>query len=132
MTEGRQMISRKGKRLLYWGRVIAMKIEWTGTAEQKIEEKLNGLNGHIKLKYDTEGTGCVMNGVTALWLVDEPDSDDERIGTNGRPVYVEKSKMIFMDEQMKIDFVPEVNSFQLKSPNQMLNPRMSFMNRTNQ
>lgn len=109
-----------------------MKIEWTERAEQKIEEKLDGLNGHIKLKYDTEGTGCVMNGVTALWLVDETDSDDEKIETNGRPVYVEKSKMIFMDEQMKIDFVPEVNSFQLKSPNQMLNPRMSFMNRTNQ
>lgn len=107
-----------------------MKIEWTESAIEKITEKIADREGYLLLKYDTEGNGCVMNGVTALWLMDELDEkEDVEISTNLMPVYVEKSKMIFMDDELKIDFVPSVNSFQLKSPNQMLNPRLSFMNR---
>ncbi|PLS15362.1 heme biosynthesis protein HemY [Bacillus sp. M6-12] len=107
-----------------------MKIEWTESAEKAIREKTGVKSGLMKLKYDTDGCGCVVSGVTALWLVSTLDEDDERIETNNGPIYIEKSKAIFLDDVMKIDFVPEVNSFQLKSPNQILNPRMSFYDRT--
>ncbi|RFU62300.1 iron-sulfur cluster biosynthesis family protein [Peribacillus saganii] len=107
-----------------------MKIEWTETAVKAIREKTDGKSGLMKLKYDTDGCGCVVNGVTALWLVSTLDDDDERIETNNGPIYIEKSKAIFLDDEMKIDFVLEANSFQLKSPNQFLNPRMSFSDRT--
>ncbi|MFJ8256196.1 iron-sulfur cluster biosynthesis family protein [Peribacillus asahii] len=46
--------------------------------------------------------------------------------TNGPTIYVEKSKMIYLDEVMKIDFVESANCFMLKSPNEILNPRLSF------
>ncbi|MFJ7754818.1 iron-sulfur cluster biosynthesis family protein [Peribacillus muralis] len=106
-----------------------MYIEWTERAAGKIADKLEGQKGHLQLKYDTDGCGCVVSGVTALWLVDEVEEGTEKVETNGIPLFVEKSKMIFLDETMKIDFVPEANSFQLKSPNQILNPRMSFFNK---
>ena len=108
-----------------------MYIEWTERAAEKIAGKLADTDGrgYMQLKYDTDGCGCVVSGVTALWLLNEPEAGSERVETNGIPLYVETSKMIFLDEEMKIDFVPEVNSFQLKSPNQMLNPRMSYFNR---
>ncbi|MFJ5621206.1 iron-sulfur cluster biosynthesis family protein [Peribacillus loiseleuriae] len=106
-----------------------MKIEWTEKAKQKMTEILNGQDGYMKLKYDTEGCGCVMSGVTALWLVRETEADDELVDTNLMPVYIERTKAVFLDEIMKIDFVPEVNSFQLKSPNGMLNPRLSYHNK---
>ncbi|WP_309476849.1 iron-sulfur cluster biosynthesis family protein [Bacillus sp. ISL-34] len=111
------------------GRRAIMYIEWTETAAEKMAGKVQGQEGYLQLKYDTDGCGCVVSGVTALWWVNEPEEGTEKVETNGIPLYVEKSKMIFLDEVMKIDFVPEANSFQLKSPNQILNPRMSYFNK---
>ncbi|MDQ0219073.1 iron-sulfur cluster biosynthesis family protein [Peribacillus cavernae] len=106
-----------------------MNIEWTESAIKKVSEKIGEKKGHITLKYDTDGCGCAVNGVTALWFADEYEKDAEKIDTNYLPVYMEKSKQIFMDDRMKIDFLPEVNSFQLRSANGILNPRMSFFER---
>jgi uncharacterized protein YqkB len=63
----------------------------------------------------------------ALWFIPELDNDDIAIETNDRTVYAEKSKMVFFDEQMKIDFSKACNCFQLKSPQQILNGRMSLI-----
>lgn len=106
-----------------------MYIEWTGRATEKLADKIQQQDGYLQLKYDTEGCGCVVSGVTALWLVNELDEGNQKVETNGLPLYVEKSKMIFLDEIMTIDFVTEANCFQLKSPNQILNPRMSYVNK---
>ena len=86
-----------------------MYIEWTERAAEKIAGKLADTDGrgYMQLKYDTDGCGCVVSGVTALWLLNEPEAGSERVETNGIPLYVETSKMIFLDEKMKIDFVPE-------------------------
>ena len=104
-----------------------MEIKWTDRAMKKIE---NSVQAHsdkqIKLKYDTDGCGCVVSGVTALWLVDEKDGDDVLIETNAYPVLVEKSKMVFLDEKMTIDFNETANSYMLTCPSQILNPRMSL------
>lgn len=103
-----------------------MYIEWTDQALTKIKEKINGANGYLLLKYDTDGCGCAVDGVTALWLVQELDKDFERVGTNSLPIYVETSKIHFFDELMKIKFISTANCFMLVSPNQTLNPRLSF------
>lgn len=103
-----------------------MYIEWTEKALTKVTEKINGDSGYLLLKYDTDDCGCAVNGVIALWLVQELDADFEKIDTNGPTIYVEKSKMIYLDEVMKMDFVESANCFMLKSPNGILNPRLSF------
>ncbi|MDZ5471111.1 iron-sulfur cluster biosynthesis family protein (plasmid) [Bacillus sp. 31A1R] len=108
-----------------------MKITLTEQAKKKIEEKLDGGTGYLKLKYDTEGCGCVVSGVTALWFVKEVDEGDREVQTNGRSIYVEKSKEVFLDDIMTIDYSSSANCYQLKSPNQYLNPRMSFLIKTN-
>ncbi|GIN60643.1 hypothetical protein J27TS8_06360 [Robertmurraya siralis] len=108
-----------------------MEITITDIAAKKIEEKTGEQKGFLKLKYDTEGCGCVVSGVTALWLVNEIDEDDRAIETTIGSIYVEKSKEVFLNENLKIDFSSSSNSFQLKSPNEFLNPRMSFVNKIN-
>lgn len=107
-----------------------MEITVTDIAAKKIEEKKGQQKGFLKLKYDTEGCGCVVSGVTSLWLVDEIDEDDRDIQTNIGPIYVERSKEVFLNENLKIDFSPNANTFQLKSPSEYINPRMSFLNKT--
>jgi uncharacterized protein YqkB len=104
-----------------------MEINITAAAIEKITERTSGREGYLKLKYDTEGCGCVVSGVAALWFVTELDEDDIAIETNFRTIYVEKSKMVFFDEQMKIDFSQATNCFQLKSPGQILNGYMSLV-----
>jgi uncharacterized protein YqkB len=81
----------------------------------------------LKLKYDTEGCGCVMSGVTALWLVEEQDKNDIKLETNAVPLLVEKTKMVFLDEQLTITYNQTANCFMLKSPSQILNPRMNLL-----
>lgn len=101
-----------------------MKVTFTTKAIEKLTEKIDGQTKLLKLKYDTEGCGCVVSGISALWLVNEKEDDDFQIETNFQPVLIEKSKQVFFDEAMTIDFVQTANCFQLKSPNQILNPRM--------
>ncbi|TDL34669.1 iron-sulfur cluster biosynthesis family protein [Jeotgalibacillus sp. S-D1] len=105
-----------------------MQITITDAAAEKIREKIQNQHGYLKLKYDTEGTGCVMNGVPILWHVNEPVEGDIKIETNQMPILVEKSKMVFYDKEIKIDYSNQSGMFQLKSPGQTINGRMSFKN----
>jgi uncharacterized protein YqkB len=114
--------SYAGKKGLY-----NMEIILTAAAAEKIKDRTSGRDGYLKLKYDTDGCGCAVNGVIALWFVPEIEDHDMAIETNDRPIYVEKAKIVFFDEHMKIDFSKETNSFQLKSPSEILNGRMSLI-----
>lgn len=105
-----------------------MQLTFTKEAIEQLAPKLEeNKNRVLKLKYDTEGCGCVMSGVTALWLVGEQDADDVKLETNDVPLYVEKTKMVFLDDQLTISFNKTANCYMLKSPSQILNPRMSLL-----
>jgi uncharacterized protein YqkB len=105
-----------------------MQVTFTKEAIEQITPKLEAnKNRVLKLKYDTEGCGCVMSGVTVLWLVKEPEEDDVKLETNAVPLFVEKTKMVFLEEQLTISFNQSANCFMLKSPSQILNPRMSLL-----
>ncbi|MBM7701636.1 iron-sulfur cluster biosynthesis family protein [Metabacillus iocasae] len=107
-----------------------MKITFTEKAIEKMEQLFpQNENELVKLKYDTDGCGCVVSGVTALWIIDEADEGDVKIETNFRPVFVEKNKQVFLDDNMTIDYVETANTFMLKCPSQILNPRMSLINK---
>jgi uncharacterized protein YqkB len=105
-----------------------MQVTFTKEAIEQLTPKLEvNKNKALKLKYDTEGCGCVMSGVTVLWLVEELEEDDIKIETNAAPLFVEKTKMVFLDEQLTISFNQSANCFMLKSPSHILNPRMSLL-----
>lgn len=107
-----------------------MQITITEAAEQKLSARTEGKAGYLKLAYDIEGCGCAVSGVPTLWLVDAVGEDDIEIETNNRSIYIEKQKQVFFDETMNLDFHVKSNCFQLKSPGQYLNPRMSLVDKT--
>jgi iron-sulfur cluster insertion protein len=109
---------------------MVVRLEFTEKAIGKIKGHMTSEEKMIKLKYETEGCGCVVSGVPVLWIVNHKDEDEIFIETNYKPVLIEKSKMVFFDEEMKIDFVESANCYQLKSPNQYLNPRMSLIEKS--
>ncbi|MED4453606.1 iron-sulfur cluster biosynthesis family protein [Metabacillus fastidiosus] len=103
-----------------------MEITFTKEAIEKLTDKIPS-NKKLKLKYDTDGCGCVVSGVAALWIVDEIEEDDQEVETNFVPVVIEKTKMVFLDENLTISFNETANTFMLTSPSQILNPRMSLI-----
>ncbi|WP_078545916.1 iron-sulfur cluster biosynthesis family protein [Litchfieldia alkalitelluris] len=104
-----------------------MEITFTEQAIGKLTERLIDKETLIKLRYETEGCGCVVSGVPTLWIVDQQEDDDIIIETNFCSVAVERTKMVFLDEKLKIDYVESANCYSLKSPNQILNPRMMLI-----
>lgn len=107
-----------------------MKMEITKTAADKLQEKMAGKQGYLKLKYDIDGCGCAVNGVAALWLEESFSNDERLIETGNLPVYIEKYREVFFDERLILDYSQSTGCFQLKSPNEYLNPRMSFYDKT--
>ncbi|MBM4762198.1 iron-sulfur cluster biosynthesis family protein [Bacillus sp. B15-48] len=106
-----------------------MYITITENAEKKLIERTAGKNGVFKIKYDTENC-CAVNGIAVLWFVEGPDEMDEVTETNSLTVYIEKTKKIFFDEEMTIDYVENRGCFQLKSRNQYFNPCMTLIDKT--
>ena len=108
-----------------------MQITITEAAEKKLTEKTAGKQGVFKIKYGTEDC-CAVNGIAMLWFVAQPDDSDYQVETKELPVFIEKTKEIFFDEQMTIDYIDSKGCFQLKSPNQYFNPCMSLIDKVTQ
>ncbi|MEK3885874.1 iron-sulfur cluster biosynthesis family protein [Bacillus sp. FSL K6-3431] len=104
-----------------------VKLTITPKAAEQINMKMINKDLMLKLKYETEGNGCVMNGVPMLELIEKRELDDDEIQfeTDIMPVIMEKSKIIFFADQLKIDYSTEAQSFRLVSPDQILNGRMA-------
>lgn len=101
-----------------------MNLTFTDKAIEKLNQNPMVRKKQLKLKYDIEGCGCVNDGVPILWLVNKLDSDDFTLETNYLPIVMEKSKLVFFDEDMTIDVVEGKSCLQLRSPNQIINPRL--------
>ncbi|MEH6945335.1 iron-sulfur cluster biosynthesis family protein [Bacillus sp. JJ722] len=104
-----------------------MRIVWDASAIHKIKEMTNGKEGFFKLIYDTEDCGC-DDGVTTLWFISEPEGNEIEAETNFSKILVDRDKVVYMEEELKISCVEESHVFRLTSPNGIINPFMRFYN----
>ncbi|MFC0188373.1 iron-sulfur cluster biosynthesis family protein [Fictibacillus aquaticus] len=102
-----------------------MNIKWSGKAREAVNEWLDKKDGVLKLKYDTEGCGCLVSGISALWLVPEPEENDVLAEGADPEIYYDKTTAVFFDENLLID-TNTSGSFVLKSESQILNSRMKL------
>lgn len=106
-----------------------MNITMTDSAIAKLNTKIGEQKGYVKIQYVTDGLSCGA-GVPTLWFISsKDDANDILFDTNDRPVLLEKANLIYFDEELKIDYSDSVNSFQLISPQQIINGRMSFISK---
>jgi uncharacterized protein YqkB len=107
--------------------MFQMTVTITKSAVAELNKKIGNQKGYLKIQYVTEGLACGA-GVPTLFFVSSTDETNEvLLETNDLPVLLEKSELIFFDDELKIDFSDSSNSFQLKSPQQIINGRMSFI-----
>ncbi|PYZ94292.1 heme biosynthesis protein HemY [Salipaludibacillus keqinensis] len=108
-----------------------MNIQITNKAKDMLNELgLKSEKNILLLEYETDGCGCVVNGVSQLVELPEIELTDQDliIETTPAPFRVAIKKRVewIYDNNLKIDFSDGANMFQLKSLNEMLNPRMTF------
>ncbi|MCM2534962.1 iron-sulfur cluster biosynthesis family protein [Neobacillus pocheonensis] len=104
-----------------------MTVTITKNAAAKLNKIIGDQKGYLKIQNVTEGLACGA-GVPTLFFVSSIDETKVVLfETNNLPVVLEKSELIFFDDELKIDYSDSMNSFQLKSPQQIINGRMSFI-----
>jgi uncharacterized protein YqkB len=104
-----------------------VQVSITEKAAEKIKEKLGNRDLALKLIYETDG--CEASGIPALKLErpEEAANHDLIVKTNEMPLMIEKDKLVYLDSELEIDFSEESHTFQLSSPNEILNGRMSLL-----
>ncbi|MEK5366365.1 iron-sulfur cluster biosynthesis family protein [Bacillus safensis] len=82
----------------------------------------------LLLRYDSDGCGCAVSGVPMIWLTGERTGEWEELKHNQLfKLYIHTAQKVFFDEEMTIDFNEKANTLMLKSPQQILSPRMGIL-----
>ncbi len=106
-----------------------MIVEWSEAALAEIATRYGPEARIWKLVSDSEGCGCAMNGVAALWLIEEPEQGDLQAESNGVEVWYEKRHEVFFDERMRVSYDPSKRAFKLASDGQIYSNRLRLEDR---
>jgi uncharacterized protein YqkB len=106
-----------------------MNITITEDAAKELNNKIGKQKGYLKIQNVMEGLACGAGVPTLLFVPSINEKADLLVETNNRPVLMEKAELILFDEELKIDYSISANSFQLKSPQQIVNGRMSLVSK---
>ncbi|WP_096188407.1 iron-sulfur cluster biosynthesis family protein [Evansella halocellulosilytica] len=106
-----------------------MNVQITSKAIAELRKRSTDLTSNVLLiKYDTDGCGCVVSGVSKLLEIENSGAyESVPCEPNTVRVAIEGQYKWAYDKQIMIDYSDTAKMFQLKSPNQMLNPRMTFL-----
>ncbi|WP_158630060.1 iron-sulfur cluster biosynthesis family protein [Cohnella sp. AR92] len=108
-----------------------MIIEWSEAAVAALRARTGDSNSVWKLVSDSEGCGCAMNGVPALWQVDAPEKDDLQAVSVPIPLWYEPRHAIFFEERMRITYDERLRAFALASDGQIYTNRLAVRDRRN-
>ncbi|WEG11468.1 iron-sulfur cluster biosynthesis family protein [Pullulanibacillus sp. KACC 23026] len=101
-----------------------MDITYTDLACEVLERDFDQSDLLIRLDYDTEGCGCVNDGVIHLKQIASPTEGDQAINSSHYPTYIPSAFQVYYNEHLTVDYSPHYKTFQLKSHQRMINPRM--------
>ncbi|RKP56955.1 hypothetical protein D7Z26_02905 [Cohnella endophytica] len=106
-----------------------MIIHWSDDAIREIRLRYGSDATVWKLVSDSEGCGCAMNGVAALWAIQAPQEGELQAESNAFEVWYEKRHEVFFDESMRVTYQPEHRAFKLASDGQIYSNRLRIEDR---
>jgi len=107
-----------------------MHIAFTAAAADAIGQAMSrAKKGRLKLVYDTEGCGCAVSGVPALWIVDEPVGRESVYSGEPFEVWVETKDEVFFEDRMTIDYMENGLRYVLKSSSQIYSAYMNLIDK---
>ncbi|GAA0346583.1 iron-sulfur cluster biosynthesis family protein [Bacillus carboniphilus] len=104
-----------------------MNITITERAGLEIGKRVNVKQETLRLLYDTEGCGCAVSGVPTLYKEKSQPKDRQAQTNTNVNIYYNPQHEVFLGTELIIDFSEKANTFQLKTPNEMLSPRMRLI-----
>ena len=96
-----------------------MNVQFSSTALEKLLPYVEDGSKQLKLLHDTEGCGCVLSGMPALQLIEQPTVDDALLQETPLRLWHEPRHAVFFEPQLRIDYNKSTDSFSLKSDNQI-------------
>ncbi len=106
-----------------------MHITFTDTAVYEINHSIQEKPAFMKLVFDSEGCGCAVNGVPAIWLVSRSREYDMELEGEPFPVIVDRKHEVYFEEEMVIDYLPGSHRYVLKSDNQIYNANLNIIDK---
>jgi uncharacterized protein YqkB len=106
-----------------------MRIGWSEEAVRQIRERYGPDAVQLRLVYDTEGCGCAVNGVPALWVVDAKAPGDVAVDCEPLGMSIDPRHEVFFEDHMRIDYRPDARCFRLFSDNQIYASRLVPLDR---
>src|SRR5262249_52363118 len=106
-----------------------MMVQWSNEALREMESRFGADAKIWTLVYDTEGCGCAVNGVPALWAQDGPEPGHKRAESEGPQVWHEPRHEVFFEERLRVGYLPEHRSFTLTSDGQIYTNRLRLLDR---
>ncbi|MEQ7049477.1 iron-sulfur cluster biosynthesis family protein [Paenibacillaceae sp. P-4] len=106
-------------------------IQVTEAAEEQLKQRLRSADGGIiKLVHDTEGCGCAVNGVPAIWIAPQADADDVQLQSNAPlDIYMNRHHMVFFDEKLNLDVSGTGGFYKLSSAQQIYSTHVACKDR---
>lgn len=106
-----------------------MDIQVTELAERYIREKAGNSPSIIRLAYDTEGCGCGVNGIPALWMVSSRNEDDIEIHSINLQFIVNHLQAVFFEDHLYLDSEKNYPSFRLSGDGQLYGQNIRLVDR---
>lgn len=100
-----------------------VEIQLTNEAANRLKSLMDTPHSMFKIVYDTDGCGCAVNGVPALWLIDsssplvQPESD--HIASEEPKILYEARHEVFFEDKLILDYNVNTRSFKLSSTGQI-------------
>lgn len=101
-----------------------MKMIWHPDAVSELKQRYGIDADKWRLVYDTEGCGCAVNGVPALWAVDEPTDRDIEAESSPFRLWHDPNHSVFFDELLRVSYDKDKRSFTLASDGQIYTSRL--------
>lgn len=109
-----------------------LKMTWSPDAEAVLRTRFGADISGFRLVYDTEGCGCAVNGVPALWAVDGAMPGDVAAESGPLALWLDEQQSVFFDDALRIDYRSDRQSFSLASDNQTYTTRLVIEDRRTQ
>jgi len=101
-----------------------VKMEWSPEAADQLRARFGADVPGFRLVYDTEGCGCAVNGVPALWAVDRALPGDVAADSGTPALWLDPQQSVFFEDVLRISYLPARQSFSLTSDNQTYTTRL--------
>ncbi|MDB4868913.1 MAG: iron-sulfur cluster biosynthesis family protein [Cohnella sp.] len=109
-----------------------MKVLWSSDAVEELRKRYGSDVKIWRLVYDTEGCGCAVNGVPALWAVNAPEPGDTAADSDPFTLWHDPRHALYFEDTLRISYQPETRSFRLASDGQIYTSRMVLGDRREQ